>query len=103
LRAAPRQAGGALLSDAAFEALGWTAAEAAEILRGLGFAPANRPKAGEPIAWRRRGERARAPEPKPARPHSPFAALAALQASSAPAAPPARRPRRRRKPKAIRA
>jgi hypothetical protein len=32
-------------------------AEIETLLRGLGVAPANRPKAGEPIAWRRRGEK----------------------------------------------
>jgi ATP-dependent RNA helicase SUPV3L1/SUV3 len=103
LRGGVKQAGGTLLSDQAREELGWSEAEAHDILRGLGFAPANRPTAGEAIAWRRRGERARAqPKPAEARPHSPFAALAALQAP--PAAPPAaRRPRRRRKPKAVRA
>jgi len=99
LRGGVRQGGGVLLPDQAVEELGWAPAEAHDILRGLGFAPANRPKAGEPIAWRRRSERMR--EPKAAvRPHSPFAALAALHAP--PQAPPARRPRRR-KPKAARA
>jgi ATP-dependent RNA helicase SUPV3L1/SUV3 len=104
LRGGARQGGGALLSDQAREELGWSEAQAHEILRGLGFAPANRPKAGEPIAWRRRAERADArPQagPQP-RPHSPFAALAALKARPD-AAPPARRSRRRRKPKAARA
>ncbi|MDB5448706.1 MAG: superfamily and helicase, partial [Phenylobacterium sp.] len=73
LRGATRQGGGVLLSGQAREALGWSEAEAEEILRGLGFAPANRPRAGEPIAWRRRGERAEArlePAAGP-RPHSP--------------------------------
>jgi len=106
LRGGAKQSGGALLSDQAREELGWSPAEAEEVLRGLGFAPANRPAAGEPVAWRRRGERPRGkPEPKAAaRPHSPFAALAALQTpSAAPPAPPARRSRRRRKPKAAQA
>jgi ATP-dependent RNA helicase SUPV3L1/SUV3 len=104
LRAGARLGGGTVLSDAAREELGWSAVEAEAILRGLGFAPANRPKAGEPTAWRRRGERSRAaPDPAQPRPHSPFAALAALQTQPLPAAPPARRPRRRRKPKAVRA
>ncbi len=60
------------------------------ILRALGFAPVNRPQAGEPIAWRRRAERKAEPAAPP-RPHSPFAALAALQGQArprAPAAPP---------------
>ena len=96
LRAGARQGGGVLLSDQAREELGWSPAEAHAILRGLGFAPANRPMAGEPISWRRRGERPQAAGPKAMqRPHSPFAALAALQTSPVP--PPARRPRRRRK------
>jgi ATP-dependent RNA helicase SUPV3L1/SUV3 len=106
LRGGAKQGGGALLSDQAREELGWSEAEAHQILRGLGFAPANRPKAGEPIAWRRRSEHARTKAQTAAapRPHSPFAALAALQTAPAAAPPPAqRRPRRRRKPKAVRA
>jgi len=100
LRSGVKQNGGVLLADQALEELGWSAVEAHGVLRGLGFAPANRPKADEPIAWRRRNERARAPERAAApRPHSPFAALAVLQTAPA---PPARRPRRR-KPKAARA
>ena len=95
LRAAPRLNGGAVLADAAREELGWTPAQAQDLLRGLGYAPANRPKDGEPVAWRRRGEKAAA-QAAPPKPHSPFAALAALKD----APPPARRPRRRRrKPK----
>jgi ATP-dependent RNA helicase SUPV3L1/SUV3 len=104
LRGGARQGGGVPLSDQAREELGWSEGEAHEILRGLGFAPANRPESGEPIAWRRRGERARERlEAATPRPHSPFAALAALQPLRAPLTPPARRPRRRRKPKAVRA
>jgi ATP-dependent RNA helicase SUPV3L1/SUV3 len=95
LRSGVKQGGGVVLSEQAREELGWDEAQAAAILRGLGFAPASKPKAGEPIAWRRRVER----EPSAAapRPHSPFAALAALKEAPAPK----RRPRRRRK--AIRA
>jgi ATP-dependent RNA helicase SUPV3L1/SUV3 len=98
LRAAPRQAGATLLAHNAGEAFGWSAAETAEVLSGLGYAPASRPKPGEPAAWRRRRDKAVSPDvaPKAAAP-SPFAALAALK----PAAPsPARRrkrPRRRAK------
>jgi ATP-dependent RNA helicase SUPV3L1/SUV3 len=102
LRGAAKQGAGVLLSDQAREELGWSEAEADEILRGLGFAPVGRPKAGEPVAWRRRGERTKAEVAPQPRAHSPFAALAALQTVPA-AAPPARRPRRRRKPKAARA
>jgi ATP-dependent RNA helicase SUPV3L1/SUV3 len=104
LRAGATKAGGGMvLSDAAREELGWSATEAQALLRGLGFAPANRSKAGEPLAWRRRGERARPPESHPLRPHSPFAALAALKTPSPPLAPPRPAParrRRRRKPAA---
>jgi ATP-dependent RNA helicase SUPV3L1/SUV3 len=104
LREGVKQGGGTLLAEVGRDELGWTKAEAEQILRGLAFAPANRPGPGEPIAWRRRGERARpAPEAAPPpRPHSPFAALAALQ-TPAPAARSARRPRRRRKKAAARA
>jgi ATP-dependent RNA helicase SUPV3L1/SUV3 len=100
MRAAPRAGGGVVLSDQAREELGWSEAEAKQILRGLGFAPASKPKAGEPLAWRRRSER---PQPMAAKPtpHSPFAALAALQAQPAPAKRDRMgRPRRRRRPKA---
>ena len=72
------------------------ALRARDILRALGFAPTAKPKAGEPVVWRRRGEKAQQrPEPPPS-PHSPFAALASLKEQPAPA----RRPRRRRKSKA---
>jgi ATP-dependent RNA helicase SUPV3L1/SUV3 len=91
LRAGPKQGGGTVLSDQARETLGWSAADAEAILRGLGFAPVGRPKTGEPLAWRRRSEPKAAAAPD--RPHSPFAALAALKAEP----PPKRRPRRRRK------
>jgi ATP-dependent RNA helicase SUPV3L1/SUV3 len=84
----PIRNGGVLLTEAARAELGWSEAEADALLRGLGFAPANRPSAGEPISWRRRRDK-----PPPAieapRAHSPFAALAALKT------PPARRKRRR--------
>ncbi|MBU1374502.1 MAG: phosphonate-binding protein [Alphaproteobacteria bacterium] len=92
LRIGPIQNGGAVLSDAARETLGWSAEDAATILRGLGFAPANKPKPNEPIGWRRRSERKAEPTGT-LRPHSPFAALAALKDQPAPK----RRPRRRRK------
>ena len=97
LRAAPRQAGGLMLSDQALADLGWEPAVAAPILRALGYAPARRREAGEPAVWRRRSEPAPAPVVT-VRPDSPFAALAALTAPP-PAA--ARRKRRRlRKPRA---
>ena len=93
LRGGPIQNGGVLLSDAARETLGWSAHDSQVILRALGFAPVNRPQAGEPIAWRRRADRKAEAAIPPPRPHSPFAALAALKDKPVPA----RRPRRRRK------
>ncbi len=92
LRAAPKQGGGVVLADQAREELGWSEGDAAAILRGLGFAPASKPREGEPLAWRRRFER-KAESPAAPKPHSPFAALAALKDRP----PPRRRPRRRRK------
>jgi ATP-dependent RNA helicase SUPV3L1/SUV3 len=81
-----------VFSDQAREELGWSAEEAREILKGLGFAAIRR--TGETMAWRRRFEREFAVEHRPIQaPHSPFAALAALKGEPAPA----RRPRRRRK------
>ncbi|UTP40580.1 phosphonate-binding protein [Phenylobacterium sp. LH3H17] len=96
LRAAPRQGQGALLTDEAHAALGWSAAETAAILRGLNFTPAAKVQPGEPIAWRRRGDKPAARTEAPT--GSPFAALAALKDQPVPA----RRPRRRRKTKAAR-
>ena len=95
MRAAPRKGQGALLSDQAIEELGWTDQEAAAVLRGLGFTPTARPKAGEPTAWRRRRAPA-APREDTRRPlpASPFAALAALKDKPPPSR--RRRPRRRR-------
>jgi ATP-dependent RNA helicase SUPV3L1/SUV3 len=93
LRAAPKQGGGMALSEAAREALGWSADEARTILKGLGFATVRKPGEG-PTIWRRRFEKEFTVEHKAAAaPHSPFAALAALRGEPAPA----RRPRRRRK------
>ncbi|MGZ6037677.1 MAG: helicase-related protein [Phenylobacterium sp.] len=95
LRAGPRQHGGVVFSDPAREALGWSADEARDILKGLGFAAIRRP--GEPIAWRRRAERDFALEHRPIiAPNSPFAALAALAVQKGEPAP-VRRPRRRRR------
>jgi ATP-dependent RNA helicase SUPV3L1/SUV3 len=83
-----------VLTDTAREALGWTPAEAAAVLRALDYTPAIRPKEGDPILWKRRG--AQRPEPKvTARPDSPFAALAKLTEP-----PPRRKKPRRRKPAA---
>lgn len=86
--------GGVVLTDAARDALGWTPAEAAAVLRALDYTPAIRPKEGDPIVWKRRG--AALPEPRvKARPDSPFAALAKLTEP-----PPRRKKPRRRKPAA---
>jgi ATP-dependent RNA helicase SUPV3L1/SUV3 len=91
MRAAPRQAQGVAVDEPMLQALGWAARDAADILRGLGYAPANR---GEPTVWRKRGQARRAePPPVSPPPGSPFAALAQLRAP----AKPARRPRRRRR------
>lgn len=91
LRGAPKKGGGVVLPDAALETLGWSPEHAAAILKALGFAAIRRP--GEPVAWRRRGEREFAVERRPPAPHSPFAALATLHGTPAPA-PPRRRRRR---------
>jgi ATP-dependent RNA helicase SUPV3L1/SUV3 len=97
LRAAPRQGAGAVLSDQALGELTWTAQDAAAVLRALAFAPANKPRPGEPIAWRRRRAAAE-PAPDPAiSPASPFAALAALKDRPQPGRRD-RRPRRRKRP-----
>ncbi|WP_333587658.1 helicase-related protein [Phenylobacterium sp.] len=104
LRAAPRQEGASLVSDDLLAGVGWSPEDGRRRLRALGFAPAARPKAGEPTPWRRRGAAPGASEP-PARtadPASPFAALAALKpAATAPAPRPAakRRTARRRRPR----
>jgi ATP-dependent RNA helicase SUPV3L1/SUV3 len=94
IRAAPRRSGGAMLAHSAFETLGWSADEAREILRALGFVQADRARPGAPTSWRRR--RVRPSEAPPARPtNSPFAALAELK--------PAPRRRLRRTPNKARA
>jgi hypothetical protein len=89
LRAAPRQAGAMVLSDQAIEQLGWSSAEASEVMRALGFAPLGKPKAGEAVAWRPRRERTEPKATGPKAEQSPFAALAALKPAP---------PRRRRRP-----
>jgi ATP-dependent RNA helicase SUPV3L1/SUV3 len=92
LRAGVKQGGGVIFSDQAREELGWSADEAREILKGLGYAPIKR--ASEAVAWRRRAEKDFALEHRPIiAPNSPFAALAALKGEPASA----RRPRRRRR------
>jgi ATP-dependent RNA helicase SUPV3L1/SUV3 len=92
MRAGVKQGGGVVFSDQARDELGWSAEEAREILKGLGYAAIRR--VGEATAWRRRAEREFAVEHRAIHaPHSPFAALAALRGEPAPA----RRPRRRRR------
>jgi ATP-dependent RNA helicase SUPV3L1/SUV3 len=73
LRSAAKQGGGVLFSDQAREELGWSEAEAAAVLRALGFSSVGRSQ-----VWRRRAEAPRRSERADASP-SPFAALAALR------------------------
>jgi ATP-dependent RNA helicase SUPV3L1/SUV3 len=91
LRAAPKQQGGAVLSEQAREELGWSQAEAGEVMRALGYAPVRKPAPGEPVAWRKRRPGVEAPAPRPRPADSPFGVLAALTS-----APELRRRRRRR-------
>jgi ATP-dependent RNA helicase SUPV3L1/SUV3 len=90
--ATPEGDGAVLLTPALLADLGWAATEAKQILRGLGFAPARKPTADEPVLWRRRRERA-ADTPSGASAASPFAALAPIAGQPA---SPARRKRRKR-------
>jgi len=92
IRAAPRKAGGALLEPATLASLGWPPEQTDRILRGLGFTPAEKPAAGQPVLWRRRQARTTTGASPKAGSASPFAALAEL----APVSQAARRPRRRR-------
>jgi ATP-dependent RNA helicase SUPV3L1/SUV3 len=88
LRANEHLTGQRRLSDQAREELGWTPAQADDILRALQFTPKTKPEPGQPPPLRRREPRV---ESAPVlRPDSPFAALAALR----PVAP-VRVPRRR--------
>ena len=91
LRAAPTaQAGGRCLDAGAPRSWAGREAEAAQILRGLGFARArNKAAPDAPAAWRPPRLRRPASSRPPAKPHSPFAALAALKPA------PARNARRR--------
>jgi ATP-dependent RNA helicase SUPV3L1/SUV3 len=100
MRAAPREHGGAVVGPPIMAALGWSEAETAGVLRGLGFAPVAKPRPGEPLAWRKRKTAEAPPAGAKPLPASPFAALASLKAPPPPAPPiaepaPARRPRRR--------
>jgi ATP-dependent RNA helicase SUPV3L1/SUV3 len=89
---AEQKPGGVVLTEAALQSLGWTAAQGSAVLRALDYTPAIRPKSNAPIIWKRRGA-AKRPEVKVApRPDSPFAALAKLTEP-----PPRRKKPRRRK------
>lgn len=92
LRAAPRQAGAAVLADEAIAQLGWSSAQAREVMRALGYAQAGGPQADAPMAWRRRPARGAVEATGKPPEHSPFAALAALK----PRPPRRRRPARKR-------
>lgn len=104
LRDAPRAQGGVAVSDAALGEAGWSPPDAAMALRSLGYTPARRPEAGQPMIWRRRKAKVEAKSiggdqivagPGPSL--SPFAALAQMNVRPAPAA--AKRPTRRRRPR----
>ncbi|HEY5107465.1 MAG TPA: helicase-related protein [Caulobacteraceae bacterium] len=93
-RRSARREGGCILSDADRATLGWSAEEAGEILRGLGFIAVRGNAPGEPTQWRRRRLRPpAAAAPAPA--GSPFAALSQLQVDP-------RRRHRSRRGKAVR-
>jgi ATP-dependent RNA helicase SUPV3L1/SUV3 len=95
LRRAPRRRGAPVLTDSARESLGWTSAEAIQILRGLDFKPLRGVDTGEPTAWRRpQPERLEAPTE--AKSSSQFAVLQTLRVS------PARKSRQRRRSRAAR-
>ncbi len=89
LRSAPRQGGASVLADQAIEELGWTSAEAGEVMRALGFVPVGHPAAGQAGAWRQRRDRSEPEARSPKTAGSPFAALAALKPAP---------PRRHRRP-----
>jgi ATP-dependent RNA helicase SUPV3L1/SUV3 len=95
IRAAPRDAGGALLAPETLSELGWSGAQVDQVLRALDFFPVRKAAPGVAAPWRRR--RSREPSEQAAPAASPFAALAALTAPP-PATPrkTRRRPRRRR-------
>jgi ATP-dependent RNA helicase SUPV3L1/SUV3 len=94
-----RHASGVVLADAGRAALGWSEAEARQVLTGLGYAPAGRPEPGELQVWRLRKARVEAPAKPPGQ--SPFAALAALKPETPrPAATRRGKPRRRSRRKA---
>ncbi|HYE43855.1 MAG TPA: phosphonate-binding protein, partial [Caulobacteraceae bacterium] len=95
LRVSRRPDGSGLLSDQARESLGWSADEAAAILKALGYV---RGKGEAEGRWKATRPARPAGQAKPPR-HSPFAALAALNAPPAPAEQ-RRRRRPRRKPRA---
>jgi len=75
MRAATTRPGAGVVSDQALEELGWSRADAAEVLRGLGFF-VPKTAADQPLAWKARREAAATPAAAPA---NPFAALQALR------------------------
>ncbi len=89
MRAAPQEAGGALLTPQLLAGLGWAAGQAEGVLRGLGFFPARKADSNGASLWRRRRRKTDAAPTAPAAP-SPFAALTTLTPS-----PSARRRARR--------
>jgi ATP-dependent RNA helicase SUPV3L1/SUV3 len=91
VRQAPRRGGAVILENSVFEALGWTEAELAVILRGLDFTPVKGAAHTGSQAWRRGRIAPPRASDRSAIAESPFSALAALQS------PPPRRPRRRRR------
>ncbi len=103
LRSAPAEHGARRLTDEAAVGLGWTPAEAAHLLKALGYARAGKPEAGRGGRWRlRRVEPAPKPEPAatPQDAASPFAALREWGPPPSPAAAAPRRRRVRRRPAA---
>ena len=97
LRTAPRRDGGQALGMEAISALGWTAEQADGVLRGLGFVPVGKIKAGEPVAWRRRRSVDQSAPQGAASDVSPFSALAALKPAPGKAFLRRRRPRTARR------
>ncbi len=100
---------GAVLTEEARAALGWSDAEVRQILKALDYAPVGKTTPGQPTLWRQR-KRAEPDAPPKRTDHSPFAALAGLKAPPAPIPAPKterparkgrRRPRRRPAVKAV--
>ncbi len=106
LRAQPAEHGGVRLSDAAAAELGWSPAQAAHMLKSLGFARASKPEPERGGLWRLRKlspspvAAISSPDAPSANSASPFAALGGLRLAAGAAsgrAPRARAPRLRRR------